>query len=55
MVTSAEMFFRAAMQRKESRGWHLCEDCPEMDNKDRLKWIIIQNKNDEMVISTENV
>ena len=55
MVTSAEMFFHAAMERKESKDWHLGEDCREMDNKDRLKWIVIQNKNDEMVISTEKV
>jgi succinate dehydrogenase/fumarate reductase flavoprotein subunit len=55
MVTSAEMFYRAAMERKESRGWFIREDYPEMDNKNWLKWIIIQDKKGEMVISTEDV
>jgi len=55
MVTSAEMFFRASIERKESRGWFMREDYPEMDNKKWLKWIIIQNRKGEMVISTEDV
>jgi succinate dehydrogenase / fumarate reductase flavoprotein subunit len=55
MVTSAEMFFRASMERKESRGWFIREDYPEMDNKNWLKWIVVQNKKGEMAISTEDI
>ena len=55
MVTSAEMFFRTSMERKESRGWHIREDHPDLDNEKWLKWIIVQNKKGEMVISTEDV
>ena len=55
MVLCAEMQFRAADMRKESRGWFLREDYPDMDNKNWLKWIIVQNKDGEMVFSTEDV
>jgi succinate dehydrogenase / fumarate reductase flavoprotein subunit len=55
MVTSAEMFFRASLERKESRGWFLREDYPETDNKNWLKWIVIQDNKDEMTLSTENI
>ena len=41
--------------RKESRGWFLREDYPQMDNENWLKWIVCENKDGEMEFSTEDV
>jgi succinate dehydrogenase / fumarate reductase flavoprotein subunit len=54
-VLCAEMFFRASLMRKESRGWHLREDYKERDDKNYLKWIIIKNEDGSMSLTTENV
>jgi Succinate dehydrogenase/fumarate reductase, flavoprotein subunit len=55
MVLSAEMFFKAASLRKESRGWFLREDFPNTDNEKWLKWITVKNLNGEMILDTEEV
>lgn len=55
MAEVAEMVLRAAIIRKESRGTHIRQDYPEMDNENWLKWIIIENDNGEMKLSTQDI
>ena len=49
------MQFKGASMRKESRGWFLREDYPQMDNENWLKWIVCENKDGKMEFSTEDV
>ena len=55
MTECAEMTFRAALMRTETRGFHFREDYPERDDKNWLKWIIIQRDKDGMTTWTEPV
>lgn len=55
MALCAEMVFRAALYRNESRGSHIREDCPERDDKNWLKWTIIERDGERMALSTEPV
>ncbi|MBC7253213.1 MAG: FAD-dependent oxidoreductase [Actinobacteria bacterium] len=55
MVLCAEMFYRASLLRKESRGWFLREDYPDTDNSNWLKWIILQDREGEMALWTEDI
>jgi succinate dehydrogenase/fumarate reductase flavoprotein subunit len=55
MILCAEMFYRASLARTESRGWHLREDFPGRDDSRWLKWILLQDKDGKMLVSTEDV
>ncbi len=51
----AEIGFRAALARTESRGWHYREDYPQRDDLNWLKWVIVKKVDDRMTVYTEPV
>ena len=55
MLCCAELTFRAALMRSESRGFHFREDFPERDDKNWLKWIMIKQDKEEMKLSTQPI
>ncbi|MFC2057071.1 FAD-binding protein [Chloroflexota bacterium] len=55
MTLCAEMTYRPALMRQESRSSHMREDYPERDDKNWLKWIIIKKEKEEMKLWTEPV
>jgi succinate dehydrogenase/fumarate reductase flavoprotein subunit len=55
MALCGELFLRAALSRRESRGSHLREDYPEVDNINGLKWVILKEKNGTIEVSTEDI
>jgi succinate dehydrogenase/fumarate reductase flavoprotein subunit len=55
MVPCAELGYKAALMRKESRGTHVREDYPERDHQNWLKWVLIKKDGREMSLRTEPV
>jgi succinate dehydrogenase/fumarate reductase flavoprotein subunit len=53
MVLCSEMFFRAALARKESRGWFIREDYPDRNDAEYRKWVVLQQNGDEMTVDFE--
>ncbi len=53
MALCAEMTFRTALMRTESRGSHFREDFPARDDRNWLKWIVRRQGTEGMVLTTE--
>ena len=55
MVLEAEMFYRASLERTETRGFHLREDFPDRDDSSWLKWVIVSKAGEDMLLRTEDI
>jgi succinate dehydrogenase / fumarate reductase, flavoprotein subunit len=55
MVLIAELILRASLMRTESRASHFREDYPGRDDKNWLKWIVVNQKNGKLDFHFEHL
>ena len=55
IATVTEMFLKASLMRKETRGGHYREDYPQRDDQNWLGWIKIRQENGNMKLHLEPV
>jgi len=55
MVLCADLTFKSALMREESRGSHFREDFPNRDDKNWLKWVIIKQDGGKMKVTTQPI
>ncbi|MBI4317384.1 MAG: FAD-binding protein, partial [Chloroflexi bacterium] len=51
----AELVFRAALERKESRGQHYREEYPYRDDANWLKWLVLRRQDSAVGVRMEHV
>jgi len=54
-VSLSVLAFQAALERKESRGFHFREEYPERDDIDWLKWIVLKRENDKVSLHLDPI
>jgi succinate dehydrogenase/fumarate reductase flavoprotein subunit len=55
LVIAAEMLFKSALFRRESRVERLREDYPYMDNENWAKWVCVKRESGKMVVFTKDL